>query len=100
MNYAGANGDKAQFSFTGSSVAWVATKGPDRGRAEVWMDGAKIKVIDLYASAEQPRRIVFAQDQLDASQTHTLEVRVLGTKNTASSGTYVDVDAFAVLASP
>jgi hypothetical protein len=28
---------------------------------------------------------------------HTVEVRVLGTKNASSSGTRVDVDAFVVL---
>jgi hypothetical protein len=31
------------------------------------------------------------------SGAHTLEVKVLGTKNAASTGTRVDFDAFAVL---
>jgi len=40
--------------------------------------------------------MVFTKD-FGTSGTHTLEVRVLATKNTSSSGTRVDVDAFAVL---
>jgi hypothetical protein len=44
----------------------------------------------------QGRRIVFAQTGL-TNTTHTIEITVLGTKNAASSGTRVDIDAFAVL---
>jgi hypothetical protein len=50
------------FTFTGSRLALVATRGPGRGKAE----------------------------------THTLDVRVLGTKRTASAGTWVGIDAFLV----
>jgi hypothetical protein len=96
LKYAGVKGHKAQFSFAGRNVAWVAPKDVNRGRAEVWVDGVKKKTIDLYSSAAQPRRAVYTQSW-STSGTHTLEVRVLGTKNTASSGTRVDVDAFVVL---
>jgi hypothetical protein len=97
LNYATASGSKAQFGFTGSSVSWVATKNADRGKATVWVDGVKVATVDLYSSAEKPRMMVFTQNGLDPMQTHTLEVRVTGTKNSASSGTRVDVDAFVVM---
>ena len=42
------------------------------------------------------RRIVFAATGL-SNTAHTLQLTVLGTKNPASSGFRVDVDAFAVL---
>jgi hypothetical protein len=100
LNYAGSNGAKAQFSFTGSSVSWVAPKNADRGKATVWIDGVKDSTIDLYSSSDQPRKVVFVKNDLDASQAHTLEVQVLGNKNAASNGTRVDVDAFTVLSSP
>ncbi len=96
LKYAGVNPYKAQFSFTGRNVSWVAPKGADRGRAEVWVDGVKVKTIDLYSSEAQARRVVYTQSW-STSGTHVLEVRVLGTKNTASSGTRADVDAFVVL---
>jgi Domain of unknown function (DUF5122) beta-propeller len=97
LNYATAGTSKAQFSFTGSSVAWVATKNADRGKATVWIDGTKVATVDLYSSTEKPRTTVFTNNDLDPSQTHTLEVRVTGTKNATSSGTRVDLDAFVAL---
>ena len=94
--YSAAAGAKASFSFTGSSVAWVAPKGPGHGMAEVWVDGAKAATVDLYAPSEEPQAAVFSKSWA-SSGTHTVEVRVLGTKNAASSGKRVSVDAFVAL---
>jgi hypothetical protein len=96
LNYEQAKGAKATFTFTGRDVAWVVTKGPDRGKAEVWIDGVKVKSVDLYSSVEDSRKTVFSQHWAD-SGAHTVEVRVLGTKNASSTGTRVDVDAFITL---
>jgi len=89
--------DTARFAFSGSNVAWVATKGPDGGRARVLVDDVAIKTVDLYASTSQPRKVVFSKAGLDPTAGHTLTVRVLGTKSASSSGTRVDVDAFVAL---
>jgi hypothetical protein len=97
VEYAKATGSAAQFTFTGSDVAWVSTKGPDRGRATVSIDGVVMKTVDLYASATQSRRVVFSRSDLDPTVSHTITVQVLGTKNSASSDTRVDIDAFGVL---
>lgn len=78
------------------SLAWVSAKGPDRGKAAVWLDGVKVATVDLYASALQTRQVVWSTN-VNASRDHTLEIQVLGTKNPASSGTRVDVDAFVLL---
>lgn len=94
--YATAAGARASFGFTGRDVAWVAPKGPDKGKAEIWLDGAKAATVDLYAASAQPRRAVFTKT-FASSGSHTLEVRVLGTKRTSSSGTRVDADAFVAL---
>jgi hypothetical protein len=99
LRYARASGDSAKLSSGGSllNVAWVSFRGPDRGNAEAWVDGAKASTVDLYTSSTQSRRMVFVKNDTNPSQPHTLEVRVLGTKNASSSGTRVDVDAFVVL---
>jgi hypothetical protein len=94
--FATAAGTTARFTFTGSNVAWVTSRDVNRGNAQVWIDGVQVKTLSLYASSAQPRRIVFTQDWA-SSGTHTLEIRVRGTKDAASSGTRVDVDAFVVL---
>jgi hypothetical protein len=53
--------------------------------------------VDLYSNLGSSRNVVFAKKGLDPTVEHTLEVRALGTKNAASSGMRVDVDAFVVL---
>jgi hypothetical protein len=97
VNYASARGSAAQFSFAGPNVAWVSSKGPDKGKAAVSVDGVVVKTIDLYASTSQPRKIVFTKADLDPATSHTITVQALGTKKAASTGTKVDVDAFVVL---
>jgi hypothetical protein len=79
------------------NVAWVAPKAADRGKAEAWVDGALAGTVDLYTATLQPRKAVFVANGLNPGASHTLEVRVLGTKNASSSGTRADVDAFVVL---
>ena len=65
--------------------------------ADVYLDGVKVSTVDLYSNPGEPREVVFAKKGLDPTIEHTLEVRALGTKNAASSGMRVDVDAFVVL---
>jgi hypothetical protein len=71
----------------------VAPKGLDRGKATVSINGGAPVTVNLSATSEQPRKVVFAKEGLDPSETYTLEVQVLG-------GPRVDVDAFAVLSPP
>ncbi|HWC32642.1 MAG TPA: hypothetical protein VG709_05885, partial [Actinomycetota bacterium] len=79
------------------NVAWVTTRGPDRGRARVCIDpgpaSASCTTVDLYASPTALRRVVFARPVSPAAA-HKVEVTVLGQKNASSTGTRVDVDAF------
>ena len=93
VRYRSASGGRATFTFTGSDVAWVSTKGTNRGRAEVWLDGALATTVDLYRSSTSTRETVFARGGLAPSVTHTLEIRVTGTRNGSSTGTRVDIDA-------
>lgn len=92
--FATAAGSSASISFDGTSVAWVTGKGPQRGRARVYLDGISIATIDLYAPTNRSRQIVFARNGL-TSGSHTLRIVALG--NGASSGTRVDLDAIIVL---
>jgi subtilisin family serine protease len=82
----------ATYKFTGSQVAWIGTYSPNRGRAEVFLDGVSQGIVDLYAANVSTRQIFFAKKV--ASGTHTLVIKVLGTRSSQSTSTYVDVDAF------
>jgi hypothetical protein len=101
LKYASVAGNLASLTFSDAlNVSWVAPKAADRGKAEVRVDGALAKAVDLYSSTLQPRKSVFVKNGLNPAVAHTLEVRVLGTKNASSSGTRVDVDAFVALSTP
>jgi hypothetical protein len=98
LRYASAAGASAGSTFANAlNVAWVAPKTADRGKAEASVDGGTASPVDFYAATLQARKSVFVKNGLDPAVPHTLEVRVLGTKNASSSGTRVDVDAFVVL---
>ncbi|MEW5852309.1 MAG: fibronectin type III domain-containing protein [Myxococcota bacterium] len=96
VRHASSAGASATLSFTGSSVAWVSTLGPDRGLARVYLDGVLVGTVDTYSPSTLKRRIAFTAN-VNPLVPHTLEVRVLGTRNAASTSDRVDLDAFLVL---
>jgi hypothetical protein len=89
VSVSGTAGDSARFTFTGTNVAWIATKATNRRVAAVYVDGAFVRNVDLYAVTTTPRAIAFDRSWPQAG-THTIEVRVLGTARRPK----VDVDAF------
>ena len=90
--YAKTAGASATFAFNGTDVAWISTLGPKRGKARVYIDGALIRTVDLFAASSGERRVVFTATDLAAGQ-HTLKIVVRGT----SGRPRVDINGFAVL---
>ena len=84
--------DAATYAFNGTSVALATTLGPNRGIAEIRVDGTLVNTVDLYAPTVAAARVVWTS-QLDPGS-HSVEVRVTGTSNASSTGSRVDVDAF------
>jgi uncharacterized protein YkwD len=75
--YAGTAGAWASFTFTGSSVGWVAAKSTAGGSADVYVDGVLKTTINLYASTTSWRPIV--STFYWASQgTHTIKLVAKG----------------------
>lgn len=75
-----------------TSIDWVTSTGPDQGKAEVYLGNTLVKTVDLYsATAKLGVRINIPTDP---TTTKDFVIRVLGTKNAASTGTSVSVDAF------
>jgi hypothetical protein len=75
---------------------FVTTLGPDRGKADILVDGVKVKTVDLYRASITPAQLVWSVDGLDPSTAHTVKIVVTGAKHSASTGTKVDVDALLV----
>lgn len=96
LSHAADRNDTAEITVTGTDFAWIAPRDADRGISQVWVDDTVAKYRSQYFSEPKPRKVMFSQSW-DTSGTHTIKMRVLGKKKPASSGTRVDVDAFAVL---
>jgi hypothetical protein len=94
VRHASTTKETVLYKVTASGVQLISTKGPNRGRAEVWINGTRVATIDLYAPTEQPRQVVWSREGLPTNTTQSVEVRVLGTRNPASTANRVDVDGF------
>jgi hypothetical protein len=96
MMRASTKGATATFTTGGSQFSIISSLGPNMGKAEIWIDGARVKTVDLYSSTTKARQVIYAVTDLPGMR-HAIEVRVLGTKNAASTGTRVHIDAMTVL---
>jgi len=91
VKFATVAGKTATFSFTGSQVAWVSTKGTDRGSATAKLDAGTASTVSTNASALKTATIVYTKTVTAGA--HSLLLKVLGT----AGHPRVDVDAFLVI---
>ena len=73
LRYARAPGARATMRFTGRGVAVVAPRFATGGDMNVYVDGRLVKMVYLYGSTYQPRRVVFSTSWA-TSGTHTIAV--------------------------
>ncbi|HZI45222.1 MAG TPA: Calx-beta domain-containing protein, partial [Ilumatobacter sp.] len=90
-------GRKQSLTAVMTDVALVSTRASDRGMAKIFIDGIERATIDLYSASTQYRRVVYQFSFAGPAASHTVELRVLGTRNAASTGARVDFDAFLVM---
>jgi len=94
ITYSDKPGDTFRISFNGSAITYVFTRALNRGIAEAKIDGGSAVRINQYSGPTQwQEKQRFGGLSPGA---HTLEVRVSGDKDPASSGLFVDLDAFEV----
>ncbi|MDZ4063784.1 MAG: hypothetical protein U1E22_03860, partial [Coriobacteriia bacterium] len=90
-------GSYAIVSFTGTEVRWITTKAPAYGIARVTLDGGAPVDVDLYnPSSYKYKQNVWSRTGL-ANTEHTVRIEYLGTKNAASSGFSIGIDALDVV---
>ena len=85
---------EAVFAFWGTGVEWATVRGPDQGRASIFVDGVLAGTVDNYAAvtSAQPRSLTGL-----ALGRHELRIVVLGTSRPRSEGTKVAIDSLTVL---
>jgi hypothetical protein len=89
VRYATTVGANASLTTSTRGLAFVTTRGPNRGVARIYVDGILKATVDLYAPTYQYRYVAYAGRWTSLS-THTIQVIVLGT----SGRPRVDLDAF------
>ena len=79
-------GSEASLTFHGTNIAWVGTRGPSGGHADVYLDGTKVETVSLNAPAPQNRQVLFRRHRLQWGG-HTIRVLPRGDGD-------VDIDTF------
>ncbi len=82
----------ARLRFEGDAIEWITARGPAFGIARVSIDGFVRADFDLFAAVLQLQQALSLTGL--GSGPHTIEIRPLGTKNPASTGRQIVVDAF------
>ena len=85
---------------SGGSIAWVTSKGPDRGLVFVFVDDQDSVGVDLYSPTPEVGVVGYVARNLTAGKSHRMLVRTRGLKNPLATGTRVDTDAFIVVNVP
>ncbi|MHB9002811.1 MAG: hypothetical protein ACYC6C_01935 [Coriobacteriia bacterium] len=98
-SYNNAAGSELNATFTGTRVEVVSDTDPYRGKFDVYIDGAKANAtpIDCYSATTVNGATVFSKDGL-TNTSHTVSIRPLNQKSTASRATYVLIDGFNIYA--
>jgi len=84
-----------ELTFRGTGIAWTTVRGPDQGRAAIYVDGALVRTVDNFAS-EPTFGVVRTVSGL-AEGVHELRIVVLGEARGKATGTFVSVDRFSIV---
>lgn len=95
FSYSNIAGNSATLTFEGKYIAFLSSLESNRGIVEILLDGVSQGEFDLYSASTARQQIIFSKNDLSEGS-HTIEIRVTGKKNPASSGAYVEVDAFEI----
>jgi GH25 family lysozyme M1 (1,4-beta-N-acetylmuramidase) len=88
-------GAAVRLAFDGTGIDWITVTGPNRGRAQAFVDGELVRSWDLY-SPVRAFGIVRTIDGLGAGP-HLLRIVVTGRHRPGAAGTLVAIDRFDVL---
>ncbi len=89
------NGARATVSFTGSGIQWLGLRDEWSGIARVYVDGVLKETIDTYLAPAAFQQVIYRLSSLPAGA-HVLVVEATGTRNPASLGSWIWVDAFEI----
>jgi Tfp pilus assembly protein PilV len=87
-------GDYVTFTFTGTGVEWIAPVSNNGGYANIYIDGTLVASnVTTYNANTSYQQVIWSDSGL-SNGSHTIKILADGTKPAASTGTYVQLDAF------
>jgi glycosyltransferase involved in cell wall biosynthesis len=93
ISFSNLPGSEIRFAFQGVSLTYLYTKAPNRGMADVVIDGVRKATLDVYSpKVEWQSRTTYKL----GSGRHVAVITVLPEKNPKSSDRFIDVDGFEV----
>lgn len=93
---AGRAGAAVRMPFHGTGVDWITVTGPNRGRAEIYVDGKLLRTHDLYSVTRTFGAVVQIEGLTDGA--HVVRIVATGRGRPASTGSVVAIDRFDVIA--
>lgn len=96
VHYSETPGDKAKLNFSGCGIRWLATRSPQGGIADVYIDDALVNSVNLHSVSVETMSEVFVQNDLNCGP-HTIRIELSETGNEAAQTRRVTLDAFDVL---
>ncbi len=94
-HYSNTTGDTTSVAFIGTGITLYSSLDANNGIASVSIDGGPATLVDTYG-AGQCNVPIYASSAL-ASGSHTMTVRVTGTKNANAAATYIAIDRADIL---
>lgn len=91
-HYSNTSGNYYTVKFTGTQAKIYAEKSSGQGIVGVSIDGGTETMVDAYATTRSEQQLLYTSPTFASGTTHTLKVRITGTKNASSSGTYAAAD--------
>jgi len=94
LTYSNIPGASASLTFHGNAITYVHTLAPNRGFAEVFVDGLLKDRADLYS----PKTVWRSRTRYEClgAGTHVIQIRVTGERNSRAADCFVDLDALIV----
>lgn len=99
ITYSNTSGDTLTMQFQGKQVVLRGSKAYDLGKFAVSIDNGPETIVDPYDPIRAELAPLYVSPVL-SSGTHTVKVRLTGTKHASSSGYYVAIDRLDVYAEP
>ncbi|WP_045744926.1 glycoside hydrolase family 43 protein [Actinoplanes rectilineatus] len=90
-HWSAATGATATLTFTGTQLGLLSVRDTGNGIAAISVDGGAETSVDFYGAIRVGEALTYLTPKL-AYGTHTVRVRVTGTKSSASAGTVVSLD--------